>query len=452
MAKQPRFTDPTIERGGQGDFVWLNRPLASVPDTLLDVVNPRTSYPIDQLARTGMKITAVETFRPTFQPNVLLLRLHGDDGNAGLGDTFFGAAAVEEYLHGTAAPVLFELDDPSPERVSAALAPYVGYQGGGVETRANGAIDIALWDLLGRRSALSVSELLGGPVRDYIKVYNTCAGPGYVSTSTRQESANWGLGRGTDSGYEDLEAFLHRPDELAVDLWESGIRGMKVWPFDTGAERTGGTHIEPEDLEAGIAVVAAIREAVGDKLDLMVELHGLWSLTGARTICRALEPYRPFWVEDPLRLDAADAYGRLRESVSVPIAAGETCVGRRGFFPLLAGGALDVAIVDLHWTGGITEGRKIASLADSFGVPVAPHDCAGPVSFAASVHFVLSQPNGLIQETVRAFAATWYNELVTGFPVVTDGHIGIGREPGLGIQLRDDLAERDDIDHRLTRG
>ena len=116
-----------------------------------------------------------------------------------------------------------------------------------------------------------------------------------------------------------------------------------------------------------------------------------------------------------------------------------SCVGR-GFFPLLERRAVDIVTADVQWTGGLTEARKIASLADAFGVPIAPHDCTGPVSFAACIHLVSSQPNGLIQETVRAFLRTWYRELVEGLPEIRDGHIAPTREPGLGVRLREGLS------------
>jgi galactonate dehydratase len=399
-----------------------------------------------------LKIVALETLRPAIQPNLLLVRLHTDHGLVGLGEAFFGATAVEAYLHDTAAPVLLGIDDPTPERAARLLAPYVGYQGGGVETRGNGAVDLALWDLLGKRAGLGVVDLLGGAVRDRIKVYNTCAGSGYVSTSSRQASDNWGLtAMGVQRPYEDLKAFLDRPGELAKELWAEGLRGMKVWPFDQAAERTGGRAISEADLEGGLAVLEAIREAVGFQMDLMVELHGLWNRPAAARILQALTPYRPFWVEDPIRPDAVDALARLAAEVDVPIATGETCVGRRGFLPLLQGGAVDVITVDVGWTGGLTEARKVATLADAYGVPVAPHDCTGPVALAACAHLVLSQPNGLVQETVRAFLRTWYGELVTGFPVVQDGHISPAHEPGLGVRLREGLGEQPDVQRRITR-
>ncbi|HEX7901371.1 MAG TPA: mandelate racemase/muconate lactonizing enzyme family protein [Planctomycetota bacterium] len=386
-----------------------------------------------------MKIVSLETLRPAFQPNVTLLRLVSDDGAVGLGEAFFAAGAVEAYLHENVAPVLLGLADPAPEAVARRLAPYVGYQGGGVETRAAGAVDIALWDLMGRRAGRPVVDLLGGAVRDRIRIYNTCAGSGYVGSSSRQESGNWGLGR--KAPYEDLDGFLNRPAALAKELAAEGISGMKVWPFDTGAEKTGGTEILAEDLERGLGVARAIREAV-PSMDLMIELHGLWNLKSAEKICRALEPLKPYWVEDPIRPDAVDALCRLNQATSVPIATGETVVGRRGFLPLLERKAVDVITADVQWTGGLTEARKIASLADAFGVPVAPHDCTGPVTFAACAHLVMSQPNGLIQETVRAFLRTWYGELVEDLPPIADGHLSLTKEPGLGLRLKEGLKGR----------
>ncbi|GAA1510118.1 mandelate racemase/muconate lactonizing enzyme family protein [Kribbella lupini] len=390
-----------------------------------------------------MRITAVETVRPSIQPNLVFVLLHTDDGRTGLGEAFFGGRTVESYLHESAAEVLLGALDPTPESMARALASYTGFAGAGVETRGNGAIDLALWDLVGQEAGLPLVRLFGGPVQESLPTYNTCAGPGYISTSTRQRSDNWGVPATTPARWDDLDAFLNRPAALARDLWDEGITGMKVWPFDHAAEAIGGTDISPAELSRGLAVLEAIREEVGFDMKLMVELHGLWNRRGATAILQALTEYQPYWVEDPMRPDAVDALAALKRDVDVPIATGETLVGRRGFLPLLERGAVDVVTVDVQWTGGLTEARKVAALADTYGVPVAPHDCTGPATLAACVHLIQSAPNGLIQETVRAFLRTWYAELVDGLPPIVDGRIAATEVPGHGVRLKPDVnAER----------
>lgn len=397
-----------------------------------------------------MRITAIETVRPRIQPNLLFVRLHADDGRVGLGEAFFGSRTVESYLHESVADVLFATENPTPEAMARALAPYTGFSGAGVETRGNGAVDLALWDLVGQEAGLPLVTLFGGPVRESVPTYNTCAGPGYISRSTRQQSDNWGVPSGQPQRWDDLDAFLNRPATLARELWDEGVRGMKVWPFDQAAEATGGTDISPADLSRGLAVVEAIRAEVGFDMSLMIELHGLWNRRGATTILQALEPYRPYWVEDPIRPDAVDALAALSADVGVPIATGETLVGRRAFLPLLERGAVDVVTVDVQWTGGLTEARKVASLADTYGVPVAPHDCTGPATLAACIHLTQAAPNGLIQETVRAFLRSWYAELVDGLPEIVEGRIGATAAPGHGVTLRPGLLESDQVDRHIS--
>lgn len=400
-----------------------------------------------------MRITELTTHRTPIQPNVCIVALRTDEGRVGLGETFWGADAVEAYLHGTAAPLLAGLADVTPASVQVALRPYVGYAGSGAETRGIGALDIALWDLLGKAAGCSVARLLGGPLTPRLRVYNTCAGYAYVSREDRQSSANWGLPGGAAAArpYEDLQAFMERPGALARSLLSEGYTALKVWPFDPAAEATRGGDLPYAELRRGMAVLEAIRAEVGDAMDILVELHGLWSVKGAVTLLRELESIRPWWVEDPIRPDAPEAYRMLRERTSVPIAAGETIAGRRGFKPLLDAGALDVAIVDIGWTGGISEAVKVAALADTYGVGFAPHDCTGPISFAVTTQVAAAQPNAVIAETVRAFTSDWYRLIADGVPEVADGHVTIGEAPGLGITLRDDFLARPDTITRTTR-
>jgi L-alanine-DL-glutamate epimerase-like enolase superfamily enzyme len=396
-----------------------------------------------------VKIAKVETIRPLDHPNVLWILLHDDQGNVGLGETFFGQTVIEEYVHTSAAPILLGLKSALPEIAHLALTPYTGFQGGGVEQRTLGGIDIGLWDLWGKRTNLPVVDLLGGGVRDDIKIYNTCAGPDYVRKTTSQHTKNWGLKGAADSSkWEDLTAFFERPAELARDLFDSGIKGMKIWPFDPAAEATNGAYISQEDLSKTLKIFEKIRNEVGMEMDLMVELHGLWQRTPVEMIMHGLAEFNPYWIEDPIRPDAIDAISFLRESTGLRIATGETVVGRRGVLPLLQKNAVDILTIDTQWTGGLTEARKVATLADTYATAIAPHDCTGPVSLAACTHLVLSQKNGIIQETVRAFLNTWYSDFTTGMPPIKDGRISVTRDPGHGVLLNPELLKSDRIVRR----
>ena len=397
-----------------------------------------------------MKITAVETVRLGEFPNLVWVRLRTDEGLTGLGETFMGAAAVEAYIHESAAPKLIGRDPIQIEAINKSLINYLGWRGTGVETRGNSAIDIALWDLFGKAIGRPVCEALGGRSRDRIRVYNTCAGYKYIRDERSQAVANWGVGN-SRGPYEDLEAFLHRADELAHSLLEQGITGMKIWPFDIAAERTAGWDISPAELDAALEPFAKIRKAVGNRMDIMVEFHSLWSLPMAQRLARALAQFDTYWHEDPLRLDNLADLKAYAPHSKAWVCASETLAYTHSFREYLETGVAGVAMLDLSWCGGLSETRKIAALAEAWHVPVAPHDCTGPVVYAASCHFSLHARNALIQESVRAFYTGWYTELVTELPPITQGEVTVNMKPGLGLDLLPDLDRRKDASVRTTR-
>jgi len=394
-----------------------------------------------------MKITALETLRVEAFPNLSYVLVHTDEGITGLGETFYGAEAVEAHLHSVVAPLLLGLDPLRRERHAAALSGYVGYLGSGAETRARSAIDLALWDILGQVSGEPVYNLLGGATRDNIQIYNTCAGGQYVNAARGQAVENWGVRSGR---YEDLHAAIYHPARLAEDLLSQGITGMKIWPFDEYAEASGGHAISAAELATATSKLGQIRDAVGAEMDIMVELHALWDVPTARRIIRALEPFEPMWVEDPVRSDLVDGLASIAQDTPLRIAAAETAAGLGSWQSLLAARAIGVATVDLTWCGGLTAGRNIAALAAAYGVPIAPHDCTGPVALTACVHLATAMPNVLLQETVRAGYLGWYPTLVEGGPVITAGTIRPPDEPGLGIRLRPDLAARNGSVTRIS--
>lgn len=401
-----------------------------------------------------MKITQVETIRLGEFPNIIWTRLHTDEGLVGLGETFMGAAAVEAYLHEWVAPKLLGQDPLAIEARNRDITGYLGWRGSGVETRGNSAVDIALWDIFGKAANMPVHTALGGKSRDAIRIYNTCAGYQYVRSTVNQSTANWGLGAaGKSAGpYEDLEGFLHRADEVSESLLSEGITGMKIWPFDMAAEKSHGQYISNEDLDAALEPFQKIRKAVGDKMDIMVEFHSLWRLPMAQKIARALKPFNTFWHEDAIRMDSLDLLKQYAKDCDALICASETLSYKWAFKDYLQTGVAGVAMLDLSWCGGLTEARKIAAMADAWQIPVAPHDCTGPVVWAASTHLSLHAPNALIQESVRAFFTGWYKELVTELPVVSSGMISLNDKPGLGLELLPDLHQRADATVRISNG
>lgn len=397
-----------------------------------------------------MLISKVETIRLGEFPNLLWVRLHTDQGLVGLGETFLGAQAVEAHIHEFVAPRLLGKNPLEIEaRHRELLGAYLGWRGSGVETRGQSAIDIALWDLFGKACQQPVAQMLGGRSRNSIRIYNTCAGYQYVRDTRAQTVANWGLG--ADQGpYEDLEAFLHRADELAESLLEQGISGMKIWPFDPYAEASDGQYISASDLNRALEPFRKIRKAVGDRMDIMVEFHSLWRLPMAQRIAQALAEFDTFWHEDPIRLDSLATLKAYAPFSKAPICASETLAYKWGFRDLLETGVAGIVMLDLSWCGGLTEARKIAAMADAWQLPVAPHDCTGPVVLMASTHLSLHAPNALIQETVRAFYSGWYRELVTALPIIADGQISVSEAPGLGIELLPDIPRRGDAVVRVS--
>jgi len=402
-----------------------------------------------------MRITGVETIRLEEFPNLVYLQVHTDEGIAGLGETFLGADAVEGWLHETGAPYLMGKDPLQIERHWRELRGFVGINSSGAENRGRSAVDLALWDILGKVCRQPLHQLLGGRMREGIRVYNTCAGSRYaraVPMAGLASSANWEIPEETSDAnrYEDMDAFLNRADELAHDLLEQGITGMKMWPFDPYAEASDGHYISNEDLKKGSEPFRKIREAVGDRMEIMVDLHTNWDLPGALKIARMLEEYEPAWIEDPVRADDVGALATFTRSTKTPTTAGETWGSRWAFREVFERHAVDVAMFDPVWVGGVSEGKKVATMAEAFQTPVTLHDCNGPVQFSVGVHLSVSTPNAALQEFVRAYYYGWYPELVTELPEIRDGHALPLTAPGIGTELMPGLLDRSGVRSRTT--
>jgi galactonate dehydratase len=402
-----------------------------------------------------MKITAVETLRLGEHANLLWVRVHTDEGLVGLGETWFGAAAVEADIHERIAALVLGEDPSRIEHLNRRMRPYAGFCGTGAEMRALSALDVALWDIAGKAQGRALCDLLGGRTREAIAVYNTCAGPSYVSKTSAVRPENFGLNPGSGPGgaarrYEDLDAFLHRADELAASLLEMGISSMKIWPFDLAAGAADGMDISAADLKKALAPFEKVRAAHGERMRLKAELHGLWSLTAAKKICAALEPIGMDWVEDPIFMDRLQELPALVAATRAPLAGGETLGGLGQVQALIDTRAIATPIVDVTWGGGVSFARKCAALAEARGLPIAFHDCSGPITLAASTHLALAAPNVREQEIARGMYFGWYADLVDRPPPVVKGMITVPTGPGLGLALQPGLEKRKDAVSRVT--
>jgi galactonate dehydratase len=393
-----------------------------------------------------LRIQAIETIHVGAFPNITFVEVQTDEGLTGLGETFRGPKAVAAHIHEAVAPLLLGKDPLAIEAHSAALlGGYLGFGSTGAETRAASAVDIALWDLWGKASNQPLYQLLGGLSRPRIRVYNTCAGYTYNKAGGRRLVGAASGEEPAEGPYEDQVAFMRRPAELAHSLLDMGITAMKIWPFDGYAEASGGHAISDTDLRAGLEPFRLIREAVGGRMDIMCELHSLWSLPAAVRIGRALAEYDVFWSEDPIKMTRLEELADYRRRVAVPVCASETLATRASFVRLLELEAVDYVMLDIAWCGGLSEARKIAALAETWRRPITPHDCTGPVTLTASVALSLSAPNALMQEAVRAYYTGWYRELVTELPRIEGGYAYPMTGAGLGTALQPALRKRPDV-------
>ncbi len=373
-----------------------------------------------------MKITCVETIylqsgiRVHAGPvQYLWVRLHTDEGLVGLGETYPFPGAAKAVIHSALAGVLLGRDPMRIDKLWADMLLAVSYSGwAGAEMRAISAVDLALWDLKGKALNTPVYQLLGGPARESIRTYNTC--------------------------YDRVD-FLTHPVRLAQELDDSGIRAMKIWPFDGIARQNAGQFITPEQVRAGAEPLRKIRQAFGDRMEVAMEFHGYWNLPSAVRIAQALEPLSPLWLEEMLPQDNLAAYRELKDSTRTPLCLSERLMTRWGFRELLDNGAASIVMPDLCWCGGFSEAKKIAAAAETEYLPVAPHNCGGPVLHIATLHLAANVTNLYIMESVRRHYNEEYRDLLTGMVTPVDGEFPLPPGPGLGVELDPAVLAREDV-------
>jgi len=338
----------------------------------------------------------------------VIARVVTDDGLDGLGTVGVGSVASKAVIDHHLKPLLVGEDPFAVERLWERMfraTLNIGRKGLVLESIS--ALDIALWDIMGKATGQPVYNLLGGRTKNRIRAY--------VSQNYAREDL--GLVRDEAAGY-----------------MERGFTALKM-RFGYG----------PRDGEAGkrknYELVAAVREAIGPDVDLMADAYMGWDVSYAVDMIHRLEDLRLRWVEEPIVPDNIDGYVRIRASVRTPIAAGEHEFTRWGYRELLQRGAVDVLQPDVNRMGGITEARKVFALASAFDVPVIPHS-----SQSHNAHLIGASLNApLIEYFPRDTIRTGYmfcHEFFDGEPEVQDGFIALPEEPGLGIRLNEEVVER----------
>jgi len=289
------------------------------------------------------------------------------------------------------------------------------FRGGIVTMSAISGIEQACWDILGKSLGVPVSQLLGGTVRDRVRMYDHLGG-GEMQALYLDDVA---------------ESMAQRARESVA----AGYTAVKVLAVPKTAPIDG-----PLVITRAARTMAAIREAVGDQVDIMVDFHGRTSPAMGIAVAEALAPYRPLFIEEPALPENPDGLAMVARAVKIPVATGERLVTRFEFRALLEKGACAIIQPDLCHCGGLWEARKIAAMAETYYVAVAPHNPLGPIATAACIHFALVTPNFLIQEAIRA-DVPWRDAVVTP-PRIVDGHALLYAGPGLGIEVNEAEAAR----------
>ncbi|MGW1343180.1 galactonate dehydratase [Kribbella sp. NPDC002412] len=356
-----------------------------------------------------MKIVGYETF--LVAPRWQFLRIDTDEGISGWGEPIVEGRA--EAVQGAVTALMEYLVGTDPLRIEdhwQTLAKGGFYRGGPVLSSALAGIDQALWDIKGRYHQTPVHELLGGPVRERVRIYT------------------WVHGRDNAQIVDDAQAKVAKGfSAIKLNLAEA------LPPIPSAAQ-----------IRAMVSRVAALREALGDEVDIALDFHGRFSTAATRQILPLLEPLLPMFVEEPVLPEFARDLRRVTESTSIPIAIGERLYSRWDFRDVLPAG-IAVAQPDISHAGGISEVRRIAAMAEAYDVAVAPHCPLGPITLAASLQVDLATPNFLIQEQSLGIeyggGSAGLDYLID--PQVfsfVDGHIERPIGPGLGIEVNEEAV------------
>ncbi len=355
-----------------------------------------------------MKIASIHTYVVGEVRPFLFVLVETDDGIQGIGEAgiTWREQAVAGYIDALS-PSLIGQDPRRIEHLWQVMLRAGFFPGGRIGAAAISAIDIALWDIKAKSLGVPLYELLGGLVRDRVACYP------------------------------------HVPDN-SLDVMIDECRKLVAngWQFVRFNLPSQGDQLEPrESVAQGVELVAAVREAVGPNIGIIIDAHTRLDPVDAVSLCRQLETFNPFFVEDPVRCENAAAIGRLRQQTAVPIAMGEQYATKWEFREPIENDWIDFCRVDLCIVGGLTEARKIAGWCETHYIAIAPHNPLGPVSTAACLHLDLATSNFAVQECARVPGEVLSDLFPSQIPF-QDGYLLPPTDPGLGITFDESAVSK----------
>ena len=352
-----------------------------------------------------MKINRLETFLVNSGlRNYLFVRLHTDTELTGLGEASleWQERTVETVIHEWVEERVLGRDPFDIEKMTDEMIRDQ-YQGGPTVLTAISAVEIAMWDIIGKECAQPVYKLLGGKSREQLWAYAN----GWYGGALRPK----------DFG------------ELAKDVVARGYDALKFDPFGTAWK-----HLSCDELNNAESIVGAVRQAVGDKVEILIEGHGRLSVDSAVEVGLQLEKYRPYFFEEPVTPNSLELLKKVSLSLPYRVAAGERLCTLEDFFRFTKERAASILQPDLSHCGGLLIGKKIAGMALAGDIALSPHVSVGPVALCAAIHFGWSTPGVWRQENFSEYDVPWRNELVNGWDPVKNGGFLLPDKPGLGIE------------------
>lgn len=357
-----------------------------------------------------MKVTDVKTFAvDCFRTNWVFVKVYTDEGICGVGEATL--EYKEKALLGAVEHIKEYLVGKNPLDIEAHFHNIYRdayWRGGPVLMSALSAVEIALWDILGKSLNVPVYRLLGGKVCDKVRIYVN----------------GWFAGAKTPSEFA----------EKAKIAAKRGVTAMKWDPFGKSY-----MNISNEDLNKAIECIGAVREAVGDSVDLLIEAHGRFNIPTGIKIAKEIECFKPFFLEEPVPPDNLDALKAVRDKSPVAISAGERLYTRWDYRKMFDLQAADYIQPDISHAGGIMELKKIAAEAESRYIPFAPHNPSGPVANAATLQLAATCPNFAILEIMYS-DVEWRKDVTNESLEYKDGYITIPDKPGIGIEINEEAC------------